>query len=126
MRIESMTSSTEERGAAIAGAENVTLVSTVRRRRVGHLFALIVAATISTLAAPARSDDGPIRIVFPFAAGGSGDALARIVGERLQSELSRKVIVENRIGSAGLLGVAAVKNAAPDGATILMSPIAPM
>jgi tripartite-type tricarboxylate transporter receptor subunit TctC len=68
----------------------------------------------------------PIRIIFPFAAGGSGDALARLVGERMRVALNRPVIVENRTGGAGRIGVVAVKNAAPDGATLLMTPIAPM
>lgn len=74
----------------------------------------------------ASASEATIRIVFPFAAGGSGDALARLIGERVQTSLSRKVIVENRTGSSGLIGVLSVKNAAPDGATILMTPIAPM
>jgi tripartite-type tricarboxylate transporter receptor subunit TctC len=68
----------------------------------------------------------PVRIVFPFAAGGSGDALSRLVAEHMRAALKEPVIVENRTGAQGRLGVQAVKNAAPDGKTILMTPVAPM
>ena len=74
----------------------------------------------------AQLAEQPIRIVFPFTAGGSGDALARLVGEWMRVALSRPVIVENRTGAGGRLGVTAVKNATPDGATLLFTPIAPM
>jgi tripartite-type tricarboxylate transporter receptor subunit TctC len=68
----------------------------------------------------------PTRIIFPYAAGGSGDALTRLVAEQLRTGLNRPVIVENKTGAAGRLGVQAVKTAAPNGNTLLMSPIAPM
>jgi tripartite-type tricarboxylate transporter receptor subunit TctC len=74
----------------------------------------------------AQLTEQPIRIVFPFAAGGSGDALARLLAEAMRAKLDRPVIVENRTGAAGRIGVQAVKNAAPDGLTILLTPIAPM
>jgi tripartite-type tricarboxylate transporter receptor subunit TctC len=68
----------------------------------------------------------PIRIIFPFAAGGSGDAAARLIAERMGNVLGRPVIVENRSGADGRIGVRAVKEAAPDGSTLLLTPIAPM
>jgi tripartite-type tricarboxylate transporter receptor subunit TctC len=74
----------------------------------------------------AQAQDQPIRIIYPFAAGGSGDGLARLVGEKMRAALNRTVIIENRTGAAGRPGVAAVKNATPDGATLLITPIAPM
>ena len=77
-------------------------------------------------AARAQLGEQPVRIVFPFAAGGSGDALARVLAEALRAGLDRTVIVENRTGAAGRIGVQAVKNAAPDGTTLLLTPIAPM
>ena len=67
-----------------------------------------------------------MRIVFPFAAGGSGDALARLLAEHMRLGLDRPVIVENKTGAAGRIGVQAVKNAPPDGQTILLTPIAPV
>ena len=76
--------------------------------------------------ATAQVGEQPIRIIFPFAPGGSGDALARVIADRMRAALNRPVIVENRTGAAGRLGVQAVKNAAPDGMTLLLTPIAPM
>ena len=67
-----------------------------------------------------------VHIILPFGGGGSGDALTRIVADRLSAELQRPVIVELRPGAAGRIGVQAVKSAAPDGNTLLMVPIAPM
>ncbi|NJO36128.1 MAG: hypothetical protein HC869_26815 [Rhodospirillales bacterium] len=67
-----------------------------------------------------------MRIIFPFTPGGSGDALARHIAEGLRTALNQAVIVENRTGAQGRLGVQAVKSAAPDGKTILLTPVAPM
>jgi tripartite-type tricarboxylate transporter receptor subunit TctC len=79
-------------------------------------------------ASPALAQLGeqPIRIIYPFAAGGSGDALSRLIADKMQAALKRNVIVESRTGGAGRIGVLAVKNAAPDGATLLITPIAPV
>ena len=74
----------------------------------------------------ARAQEQAVRIIYPFAAGGSGDGLARLVGDKMRAALNRTVIVENRTGAAGRPGVMAVKNAAPDGSTLLITPIAPM
>jgi tripartite-type tricarboxylate transporter receptor subunit TctC len=68
----------------------------------------------------------PIRIIFPFAAGGSGDTLVRLVADKMRVALGRSVVVENRTGGAGRIGVTVVRNAAPDGSTLLIAPIAPM
>src|ERR1043165_2237818 len=65
---------------------------------------------------------GPLtRIIFPFAAGGSGDALCRLLAQLLGPALDRSVIVENRTGGDGLIGIKSVKGAAPDGSTILVT-----
>jgi tripartite-type tricarboxylate transporter receptor subunit TctC len=90
------------------------------------LVAALTLAAASTPAAFAQTPEQTIRIVFPFAAGGSGDALARLIAEHLRTELKQPVIVENRTGAQGRLGVQAVKAAAPDGTTILLTPVAPM
>jgi tripartite-type tricarboxylate transporter receptor subunit TctC len=99
-----------------------------RSIRTALIAAAIAAMTTGLLAAPAGAQMGeqPIRIVFPFTPGGSGDALARLIADKMRAGLNRPVIVENRTGAAGRLGVQAVKNAAPDGATLLLTPIAPM
>jgi tripartite-type tricarboxylate transporter receptor subunit TctC len=87
---------------------------------------LAVAAALSVAPAHAQVGEQPLRIVFPFAAGGSGDALARLIGEHLRMALNQPVIVENRVGAQGRIGVQAVKAAPPDGRTILLTPVAPM
>lgn len=87
---------------------------------------LIVAGLLSASAAQAQIAEQPVRIIFPFGAGGSGDALARLLAEKMRTGLNRPVIVENRSGAAGRIGVQAVKTAAPDGMTLLLTPIAPV
>ncbi|MBR1141781.1 Bug family tripartite tricarboxylate transporter substrate binding protein [Bradyrhizobium sp. AUGA SZCCT0431] len=70
----------------------------------------------------AFGQSGPLtKIIFPFAAGGSGDALCRLVAQYLGPALDRNVIVESRTGGDGLIGIRAVKGASPDGATILVT-----
>jgi tripartite-type tricarboxylate transporter receptor subunit TctC len=88
----------------------------------------ILALIIFSLSpqAHAQITEAPVKIIFPFAAGGSGDAISRLVAEALRAELGRPVIVESRSGAAGRIGVSAVKAAAPDGLTLLSTPIAPM
>jgi tripartite-type tricarboxylate transporter receptor subunit TctC len=92
-------------------------------RKLATSIAAVCAMLWVTL--PCRSEE-PVRLIMPFAAGSSTDAIARILAEHLRGALKRSVIVENKVGAAGRLGVQAVKSAAPDGMTILLSPIAPM
>jgi tripartite-type tricarboxylate transporter receptor subunit TctC len=95
------------------------------RRHFLHLAGSVLALPALPLPV-ALAQEHPIRIIFPFAAGGSGDGLSRLIAEKMQSVVNRTVIVENRTGGAGRPGVVAVKNAAPDGGTLLITPIAPM
>ena len=96
------------------------------RRFTRALVLAILAAAVFALPAGAQSGTETIRIVFPFAAGGSGDTLARLLAEHLRVTLNVAVIVENRTGAQGRIGVQAVKAAAPDGKTLLLTPVAPM
>jgi tripartite-type tricarboxylate transporter receptor subunit TctC len=64
----------------------------------------------------------PVRIVAPFAAGGSTDVLTRLVAQKLNARWKQSVIVENRVGASGRIGAEYVaKSAAPDGYTLLMA-----
>ena len=87
---------------------------------------LSATAGLLPIRASAQLLEQPIRIIFPFAAGGSGDTLVRLVADKMRAALGRSVIVENRTGGAGRIGVTAVKNAAPNGSALLIAPIAPM
>ena len=79
-------------------------------------------AGFSLLAGGAAAQTGPLtKVVFPFAAGGSGDLLTRLVAEHLRPLLERSVIVENRTGGDGLIAIKSVMNAVPDGTTILIT-----
>ncbi|MBP0466956.1 tripartite tricarboxylate transporter substrate binding protein [Roseomonas sp. PWR1] len=62
----------------------------------------------------------PVRFVVPFPAGGATDVVARVLGERMQETLGQPVVVENRTGAGGNVGVENVVRSAPDGTTILM------
>jgi Tripartite tricarboxylate transporter family receptor len=68
---------------------------------------------------PAR----PVRIVWPFAPGGTSHTLGRLLAEQLTERLGQQFFVENRGGAGGLIGSAAVANAEPDGATFLISSV---
>lgn len=94
--------------------------------RRGILCAALSAALCFGVApAAAQITEKPIRIVFPYAAGGAGDALARLLAEELRQGMNRPVIVENKTGAAGRLGVLEVVKAEKNGDTILLTPIAP-
>ncbi len=80
-----------------------------------------LAAALLSTAAASQDFKHPIKIVIPFAAGGATDALARALGPKLGQELAQPVIIENRPGASGQIGTAAVKAAAPDGATFLLA-----
>jgi len=78
-----------------------------------------------SLAAPARraaAESGPLtKMIFPFSAGGGGDTLCRLLALEAGARLDRSIIVENRTGGDGLIGIKWVKNAKPDGTTILVT-----
>jgi len=64
----------------------------------------------------------PIRFVVPFPAGGPSDVISRIVTEKMSSLLGQTVVIENRAGAGGLIGINSVAKSAPDGYTIAIAP----
>jgi tripartite-type tricarboxylate transporter receptor subunit TctC len=81
-----------------------------------------LAASVGATAGVAWAQSGPLtKIIFPFAAGGSGDMLCRQLAQFLPAALDRNFIVENRTGGDGLIGIRAVKSAAPDTTTVLVT-----
>ena len=85
-------------------------------------LAASAACSLLAMTGRAAAQSGPLtKIIFPFAAGGGGDALCRVLGQHIGPLLDRNVIVENRTGGDGLIGIKAVKGASPDGTTILVT-----
>jgi tripartite-type tricarboxylate transporter receptor subunit TctC len=83
--------------------------------------ALITGAVLAPFAARAQSwPSGPIRIIVPYPAGGSVDALARLAQAGLQQRLGTTIVVENRSGASGSTGSVVVAKAPPDGNTWLI------
>ena len=60
----------------------------------------------------------PIRVIVPFPAGGAADIVARVIGPRLAERLGQQIVVENRSGASGLIGMELIARATPDGHTI--------
>ena len=87
---------------------------------------LIFLTAFVALAGVAHAQDGLVKVIYPFAAGGSGDALARILAEQLAANLGTTAIVENRTGAAGRIGIKSVIAAPPDGRTLLLVSNPPM
>jgi tripartite-type tricarboxylate transporter receptor subunit TctC len=83
----------------------------------------------ATLALPAFAQNyptKPIRMLVAYPAGGVSDAIARTLGERLAAQMGQPVVVENKAGAAGIIGMEGVAKAAPDGYTLGFSAISPL
>jgi tripartite-type tricarboxylate transporter receptor subunit TctC len=86
------------------------------------VFALAIVAPLT--AAAQQYPVKPVRIIVPFAPGGSADTLGRIVAGKLSQSLGQNFVAENRPGAGGLLGSEIVSNSAPDGYTLVVSGVA--
>ena len=85
------------------------------------LIFVVVAATISAAAQAQSYPNKPIRIIVPYAAGGTSDILARQIGPKLTETWGQPVVIENKAGANGNVGADFVAKSAPDGYTLLLT-----
>jgi tripartite-type tricarboxylate transporter receptor subunit TctC len=92
---------------------------TIRRRA----LLLLLAGALPAISEVARAQDypsRPVRLVVGFAAGGTQDVIARLIGQRLSEELGQQIVVENRAGASSNIAAEAVIRSSPDGYTLFM------
>lgn len=91
-----------------------------------QILATLAVAPLSVAAQPGPWPSAPIRIVVAYPAGGVSDVVARALGEKLSARLGTPVVVENKAGAGGTIGMDTVAKAAPDGHTLGFSAISPL
>jgi tripartite-type tricarboxylate transporter receptor subunit TctC len=84
-----------------------------------RVFAAALLSFLPAFAAAQGYPNKPIKLIVPLAAAGTGDTLARTVGEAMARELGQPVVIDNRPGAGGLVGTETVASAPPDGYTLL-------
>ncbi len=91
---------------------------------------LVAAGFFATIALPTQAatayPERPIRLIVPFQPGGASDFVARIIQDKLGSELGQNIVIENRTGASGYVGVEIASEATPDGYTVLLGNIGTM
>ena len=101
------------------------MIRCVIHARTEVVFAIAAAVWMFPLASFAQGfPNKPVRYIVPFGAGGSPDILGRLLGDRFTRLWGQQVVVENRVGAAGVLGTAFVAKSPPDGYTLIQCNIA--
>src|SRR5262245_34894526 len=90
------------------------------RARLALVGIMTLAVAWAQAAAVAQTFTKPVRIIVPFAAGGTSDILARLIGPKLQEAIGQPVVVENKTGAGGNIGADLVAKADKDGHTLLL------
>lgn len=93
-----------------------------RRRALAVALAAATLATAPSFVGAQGTNQGPARLLVGFPAGGSFDAIARLLADKLKDELKRPVVVDNRPGAGGRLAVEVLKGAPRDGNTVMLGP----
>ncbi|RYY83032.1 MAG: tripartite tricarboxylate transporter substrate binding protein [Comamonadaceae bacterium] len=105
-------------------------MSPAQRRGFTATRRTVLAAGAALLAAPAFAQAGypskPVRLIVPFPPGGGNDVIARVVGQKLAERLGQSVVIDNRGGGNGSIGLAALAQSAPDGYTLAVGAAGPM
>src|SRR4051794_19981679 len=95
---------------------------TIDRRALLATVAALVAAPAIGRAQEAPWPNRPVTILVPWGPGGSTDAFARVLAQRLSTDLNQTFLIENKVGANGTIGLAAAARAKPDGYTLVVSP----
>jgi tripartite-type tricarboxylate transporter receptor subunit TctC len=90
------------------------------------ITSLMIALAALASAAAQEFPSKPVRFIVPYAAGGSGDLLARLLGNKLSSMWGQQVVVDNRAGAGGLIGTEAAARSEPDGHTLYLGTDGPL
>src|SRR5687768_1925240 len=91
--------------------------------RVLHFVVMTMLAAVAQLAAAQGYPSQPVRMIAPFPPGGSVDITARLIAEPLGAQLGTRVVIDNRSGASGNIGMEAAARAPADGYTIVLNTI---
>jgi tripartite-type tricarboxylate transporter receptor subunit TctC len=90
-----------------------------RRKLSAALMAGLLGLTVGL---PVQAQDAPVKILVGFPAGGSFDAIARLLADKFKTELNRPVVVENKVGAGGRIAVDILKMSPADGSVLMLGP----
>ena len=91
------------------------------------ILALALSSLLAaTMAVAQPYPTAPIKLITPFAAGSGADIVARLIAQGMSTELGQSVVIENRVGAGGNIGLAAGAKAAPDGYTLVLGTSGPL
>ena len=96
------------------------LADLLRTASLAAATTILTASSVSAQSPASRYPEKPIRIIVPFAPGGSTDVLARVIGQKLTENWGQPVIVDTRPGGSTMIGTGLAARADPDGYTLII------